>query len=324
VTASVAAGSSTRQGREGGIGRGGLAGGTLRGTTGPARRRPGWRTGGSWSSRPVALRHHRPGRGVLRHPEPARAPREPSPQGPPEARHAKASFGSSERDGSPVGSSDWQPDPRSWQPLHLGAAGPGPGRDVAPGSRRQEAGMRHAGSPVCGASSLEAWVHREEWRANARRRSDALRCGAAKAGASESPEGAVETDGPPAALRRCQRAGTEPPRSKDWRVSAGRAAKHFGAPSPAGDASPWPEGPSAEPNFSDIARWREKVGARQTSSPRSTGERTRRRQLQRFGEGAAGAGQSETSPAGAAAPRVRARTLRCAGEGAEGPPRPRG
>jgi hypothetical protein len=74
VTASVAAGSSTRQGREGGTGRGGQVGGTLRGTTGLARRRSGSRTGGSWSSWPVALRHHRPGRRVLRHPEPARAP----------------------------------------------------------------------------------------------------------------------------------------------------------------------------------------------------------------------------------------------------------
>ena len=41
----------------------GRQGGTLRGTTGPARRRSGSRTGGSWSSWPVALRHHRPGKG---------------------------------------------------------------------------------------------------------------------------------------------------------------------------------------------------------------------------------------------------------------------
>jgi hypothetical protein len=118
--------------------------------------------------------------------------------------------------------------------------------------------MRHAGSPVCGASSLEAWVLREEWPASVRRRSGALRCDAARAGASESPEGSVETDGPAAALRRCRRTGTEPPRSKDWRVSAGWAARHFGAASPVGDASPWPEGPSAKLIFSDIARWRER------------------------------------------------------------------
>jgi hypothetical protein len=125
----------------------------------PARRRPGSRTGGSRSSWPVALRHHRPGQRSLRRPEPTRAARESSPPGPPEARHARVSFGSPERDGSPVGSSDWHPDPRSWQPPHLGVAGPGPGRDVAPGSRRQEAGMRRTGSPVCGASSLTARVH---------------------------------------------------------------------------------------------------------------------------------------------------------------------
>ena len=114
--------------------------------------------------------------------------------------------------------------------------------------------MRRTGLPVCCAGSLAARVYREERRADARWSSDALRCGVATAGASESPEGSVETDGPPAALRCCQRVGTEPPRSKDWRVSAGRAARHFGAPPPVGSASPWPEGPSAEPNFSEIAR----------------------------------------------------------------------
>ena len=145
--------------------------------------------------------------------------------------------------------------------------------------------MRRAGSPDRCANARTARVHRDERRATACRSHGALRCGAARASVSQSPEGPAETDRTVAALRRCSRDETEPPRSQDWRESAGMVARHFGAPWPAGSASPLSEGPSAEPNLSDIARWRRRwVRGRRVN--RAIGERTRRQQLPSFGKGA--------------------------------------
>jgi hypothetical protein len=84
------------------------------------------------------------------------------------------------------------------------------------------------------------------------------------------------------------------------------ASRHLGVPESTGDASPSPEGPYAEPNFSDIARSRGKVGARQTrSTERLVNGRGARFVFVLRRGGTAGVEQPGTSSAGAAIPRAK-------------------